>query len=115
MQSFIFIHLNKRFVRINLTDIRYVLSVAHHVNIFTDHGELMPHLSLKQLEEQLPAQLFIRVNRGTLVSLDKIVSFTKDTVYLKEAKFSFTDKYKRAFDEKVTIVLHQDNCTVKTQ
>ena len=51
MQSFIFIHLNKRFVRINLTDIRYVLSVAHHVNIFTDHGELMPHLSLKQLEE----------------------------------------------------------------
>ena len=114
MQSFFFIHLNKQFIRINLHDIKYVEALAHHVKIYTDHGNFIHHLSLKQLETKLPMDLFARVNRSTLVPLQRIVSFDKDTAFLKDKKFSFTDKYKKEFEEKVTILLHQENNAGKT-
>lgn len=114
MQPFFFIHLNNTYVRIDTKDIKYVISADHHVKIFTDHGQLMPHLSLKQLETMLPMDLFARVNRGTLVSLQRIISFDRDTAFLKDIKFSFSDKYRKEFVEKVTIMLHRENSTRKT-
>ncbi|MBN8877462.1 MAG: LytTR family transcriptional regulator [Sphingobacteriales bacterium] len=108
MQSYFFIHLNKRFVRVNVKDIRYVLSIHHHIKIFTDREVLMPHLSLKQLEEVLPDNSFVRVNRGTLISLDRVLFFDKDTVFIKDACFSFSDKFKKEFDSKITVMLHQE-------
>lgn len=73
----------------------------------------MPHLSLKQLETMLPMDLFARVNRGTLVPLHRVTSFDKDTVFLNETKLSFSDKYRKTFVEKVTILIHQDNKSAK--
>lgn len=108
MQSYFFIHLNKRFVRVNVKDIRYVLSVDHHIKIFTDQEVLMPHLSLKQLEEKLPSDSFVRVNRGTLISLERVLFFDKDTVFIKDACFSFSDKFKKEFDGKITVIKHQE-------
>lgn len=108
MRSYFFIHLDKKFVRVNVRDIRYVLSVAHHIKIFTDQGVLMPHLSLKQLEEKLPTNVFVRVNRGTLISLDRVLCFDKDAVFIKDACFSFSDKFKKEFDQKITVLLHQE-------
>ncbi|PZR27307.1 MAG: hypothetical protein DI535_10790 [Citrobacter freundii] len=108
MHSFFFIHLKKKFVRIDVKDIRYVLSVAHHIKICTDQGIFMPHLSLKQLETILPPESFSRVNRGTLVALDRIISFDKDEVLLKDVKFSFSDKYRKELENKITVMLHQE-------
>lgn len=108
MQPYFFIHLNKRFVRVNIKDIRYVLSVHHHIKIFTDQEVLMPHLSLKQLEEKLPANVFVRVNRGTLISLDRVLFFDNDTVFLKDACFSFSDKFKKEFRSKIMMVIHRE-------
>ncbi|TXJ22827.1 MAG: LytTR family transcriptional regulator [Chitinophagaceae bacterium] len=108
MRSYFFIHLNKRFVRVNVKDIRYVLSVDHHIKIFTDQEVLMPHLSLKQLEEKLPGDTFVRVNRGTLISLDRVLFFDKDTVFIKDACFSFSDKFKKEFDDKITLIIHKE-------
>lgn len=113
MQSFFFIHLKKKFIRIDVKDIRYVLSVAHHVKICTDQGIFIPHLSLKQLETILPSDSFSRVNRGTLVALDRIISFDKDEVVLKDVKFSFSDKYRKELENRITVMLHQENKATK--
>ncbi|MBN8877521.1 MAG: LytTR family transcriptional regulator [Chitinophagaceae bacterium] len=113
MQSFFFIHLKKKFVRIDVKDIRYVLSIAHHVKICTDQGIFIPHLSLKQLETILPGDSFSRVNRGTLVALDRIISFDKDEVLLKDVRFSFSDKYRKELESKITVMLHQESSSTK--
>jgi len=113
MQSFFFIHLKKKFVRIDVKDIRYVLSIAHHVKICTDQGIFIPHLSLKQLETILPGDSFSRVNRGTHVALDRIISFDKDEVLLKDVRFSFSDKYRKELESKITVMLHQESSSTK--
>ncbi|MET6999379.1 LytR/AlgR family response regulator transcription factor [Chitinophaga defluvii] len=113
MQSFFFIHLKGKFVRINVKDIKYALAVAHHVKICADQGTFIPHLSLKQLETFLPAESFSRVNRGTLVALNRIMSFDKDEVVLKDIRFSFSDKYRKELESKITVMLHQERFSVK--
>ncbi|MBN8879827.1 MAG: LytTR family transcriptional regulator [Sphingobacteriales bacterium] len=113
MQSFFFIHLKGKFVRIDVKDIRYALSVAHHVKICVEQGTFIPHLSLKQLETILPVKSFCRVNRGTLVALNRIISFDKDEVVLKDIRFSFGDKYRKELEGKITVMLHQGGSSVK--
>ena len=109
MQDYFFIHLKNRFVRVGFHEIRYVLSVDHHIKIFTDDGMLMPHLHLKELEAILPETEFIRVNRGTLIPLRRVLSFDKENVFIKDAVFSFGDKFKRQFDEKVIAIVHRES------
>ena len=113
MQSFFFIHLKRRFVRIDVKDIRYAIAVAHHVKICADQGVFIPHLSLKQLETVLPGDSFSRVNRGTLVALNRIISFDKDEVVLKDVRFSFSDKYRKELENKITVMLHQESSSAK--
>jgi len=115
MNTFFFIHSKKKYIRIDVKDIRYILSVAHHVKICTDQGVFIPHLSLKQLETVLPENSFSRVNRGTLIALNRIITFDKDEVVLKDVKFSFSDKYRKQLEEKITIMLHKENDTTSEE
>ena len=108
MLPFLFIHLRRKFVRIDHKDIRYVLAVGHHVKIATDQAVYLPHLSLKEIETALPTDLFCRINRSTLVAMDRITFFDRETVSLKDVSFSFSDKYRKELESKCTILLHKD-------
>lgn len=109
MQSSFFIHLKKKYVRIGITEIRYVLSLDHHIKIVTDHGIYIPFLTIKQLEKILPADQFCRVNRSTLVALNRIVSFDRQTVTLKDGVFSFSDKYRKMMEARIRLLWNADN------
>lgn len=108
MQPFFFIHVRKKFIRIDISDIRYIMAVAHHVKLVTEHGIFLPHLSLKQIETILPPEHFTRVNRSTLVALDRVETYDRETVSLKEASFSFTDKCRKIFLKKIRVVVHEE-------
>lgn len=109
MHSYFFIHLKRKFIKVEIKDICFVVSVAHHVKIVTDKEVLMPHLSLKQLEMELPPNLFTRVNKGTLIPINRVIWFDKETVALTNAAFSFSDKYRKIFQSRVTIVIHEES------
>lgn len=109
METSFFIHLKKRFVRVNLDDINYILSVAHHVKIHTNQGVYIPHLSLKQLEEILPLDEFVRVNRSTLIPLKKITAFTSDEVFLGAESFGITDRFREELRSRLTVMIHRES------
>lgn len=104
MQSFFFIHLKKKYIRIDISEIRYILSLDHHIKIVTDHGIYIPFLTIKQLERLLPSDQFCRVNRSTLVALNRIISFDRHTVTLRDGVFTFSDKYRKLMEGKVKLL-----------
>jgi len=108
MQPFFFVHLKNKYHKIEICAIRYVLSIAHHSKIVTDHGTYLPHLSLKQLERVLPADAFCRVNRGTLVNLGRIVTYEKDVINLPEVSFPLTKKCRSVLEAKITLLIHRE-------
>lgn len=108
MQPHFFIHLKKKYIKISISGIRYILSLDHHVKIVTDQGIYIPFLTIKQLETILPPEQFCRVNRSTLVALNRIISFDRHSVTLRDGVFSFGDKYRKLIESRVRLLWSAD-------
>jgi DNA-binding LytR/AlgR family response regulator len=108
MQAYFFIRVDKKYIRINYKDLLYVESVGNYVKIFTENGIFLTPLTIKELEKMLPFELFCRVNRGTIIAIDRIVCFDRESVTLKNARFSFSDKYRKALEGKIRIITHME-------
>jgi len=83
MQPYFFIRTDNQCVKINFTDIAYVEANRNYVRIVAHNRVYLVLLSLKQLETILPSNSFCRVHRSFIVSLDCVVSFDQECMYLK--------------------------------
>jgi DNA-binding LytR/AlgR family response regulator len=113
MQPYFFIRVDKKYIRINYKDLSYIESVGNYVKLFTDTGVFLSTLTIKELEKVLPVDAFCRINRGTIVAIDRITSFDRDNVILKNATFSFSDKYRRILEGKIRIITHIESAPLR--
>lgn len=109
MQPYFFIRIDKRYMRINYSDLLYVESVGNYVKLFTETGVFLTTLTIKELERVLPVDAFCRINRGTIVAIDRIISFDRVSVALKNIRFSFSDKYRKMLEGKIRIITHAES------
>lgn len=93
----VFIRCGRKYVRINYLEISHIESVGNYAKFYVAGYSYLALLTIKSLVEQLPEQLFFRVNRGVVVSMLHIHSFDKDGLILNGgAEFSFgEDAYKK--------------------
>ena len=81
-QSF-FIKEKNAYVKINFSEVLYFESLGDFVNIFLQKGEKKIALvSLKNLEQQLPASSFIRISRTHMLNKDKITAIDNSSIFL---------------------------------
>ncbi|MFZ4581655.1 MAG: LytR/AlgR family response regulator transcription factor, partial [Paludibacter sp.] len=72
-KDFLFIKSEYKIIRINFSDITYIQGMSEYVKIhFAGRKPIMSLLSLKSLETQLPASMFMRVHKSYIVNLQKI-------------------------------------------
>jgi len=108
MQPYFFIRTVKQYVKIGYSDLICIESVGNYVSITTDSGSYMAQLSIKQLEKLLPREKFCRVSRSSIVSLDRIVSFDRECILLKDKRqISFGDSYRKDLEQRVNIVMSE--------
>ena len=75
VDEYLFIKSDYKIVRVNLNDIIYIEGMREYVRIHQTNGKsLMPLISLRILEEQLPSDKFMRVHRSYIVNLEKITT-----------------------------------------
>ena len=107
MLPYFFIHADKWYRRVDIADIRYIQPKGgHHVQVVTGSDTFNLYLQLRELADQLPADLFARVNRYTVVALSKITRFNKDQVFIGETSFSLTDKFRLALRRLLPVLVH---------
>ena len=86
----VFIRCGRKYVRVNYLDISHIESVGNYVKFYVDGNSYLALFTIKSLVEQLPQQLFFKVNRGVVVNMLHIHSFDKDGLILNGgAEFSF--------------------------
>lgn len=107
MKSF-YVRTKRRYVQIHINQILYAIADGHHTKIVTDYGEFLPFLDLGKLEAKLPKERFFRINRSTIVNMEKIIAFDPEQVLLKGISFSFGDQYYRTFKDRI-VLLQQDD------
>lgn len=97
----IFVKTEYRLMQIELRRILYIEGLKDYVKIFIE-GEVHPILSLmsmKALEEMLPADRFVRVHRSFIVQPDKIKIIERNRIVFGKEYIPISDTYKQKFFE----------------
>jgi len=85
-------------VRILFSEILYIEGLDDYIRIqFADRRQpLLTLMSLKSIQEKLPADRFLRVHRSFIVSLNHVRSVRKKTVFLGNTGIPVGDTYSEA-------------------
>ncbi len=79
----VYIKSDNAYERVDYEDIYYVEANGNMVSIFTKNKNFTIRKSMKDMEEKLPAHLFLRVQKSFIVQLDQIESFNTKEITLK--------------------------------
>jgi two-component system LytT family response regulator len=98
-KEFLFIKSDYKILRINFDDIKYIEGMSEYIKIhLTGSKPVMTLLSMKSIEEQLPADRFMRVHRSYIVSLEKISVIERSRIIFDEKVYiPVSDQYKSKF------------------
>lgn len=98
----LFVKSDYKNVRINISEIKYIEGMSEYIRIFVE-GEKKPIISLlsmKKIEDRLPANLFMRVHKSYIVNLKKITEVSRlRIVFDKETYIPVGESYKERFLE----------------
>jgi two-component system, LytTR family, response regulator LytT len=99
LNEYLFVKSDYKITRIAVNDIKYIEGMREYVRIHLVSGKsLMPLLSLKTLEEELPADRFMRVHRSYIVNLQKIISVEHNRIVFDgKIYIPVSDQYKEEF------------------
>jgi DNA-binding LytR/AlgR family response regulator len=96
-QPFIFVKDGTKLVKVKWEDILYIEGLKDYVTIHTRQQKIVSLQRLKSLEEQLPADQFIRIHNSFIVALSAIDSVQKNEVHIGQAFLPISDSYKKSF------------------
>ena len=91
-----------RMLRVPINSIKYIESMSEYVRIFVEDSAkpIVSLLSMKKIEESLPACDFMRVHRSYLINLNKVKEVSKmRLVYDGGVNVPIGEMYKDAFFE----------------
>lgn len=98
----VFLKVDGEYRQVPLDKILYVCGMKDYVMFYVE-GERKPlitHLTMKSVEEMLPADRFLRVHRSYIVALDKIRSVDRnDCIYIGDEVIRVTDAFKDSFNQ----------------
>ncbi|QHS59027.1 LytR/AlgR family response regulator transcription factor [Chitinophaga agri] len=71
-QEYFFIKVDSKLEKVVVADILFAEGMENYITIYTRGRKMMTHLTLKMLQERLPADKFIQPHKSYIVAVDKI-------------------------------------------
>ncbi|OFY48717.1 MAG: DNA-binding response regulator [Bacteroidetes bacterium GWF2_41_31] len=93
-KDFIFLNIQKKKVKILFSEIVYIESQREYIKIVTTKREYTPKMSTHEMESLLPANLFKRIHRSFIVSINRIESYTAEIVEVNGASIPIGREYR---------------------
>ncbi|MFC0186521.1 DNA-binding response regulator, LytR/AlgR family [Pseudarcicella hirudinis] len=75
-----------KFIKVNVKDIAFVEGLKNYISIYTKEERVITLMNMKDLEERLPSDSFMRVHKSYIISLDKIKMIDGNQIFLHEVK-----------------------------
>ena len=98
----VFLKVDGEYQQIAFSQILFVCGMKDYVMFHLEdvRKPLITHLTMKSVEDMLPAQQFMRVNRSYIVALDKIRKVDRnDCIYIGDEIIHVTDAFKDTFNQ----------------
>jgi DNA-binding LytR/AlgR family response regulator len=102
--DYIFLKVEYQLVKVMLKDITHVEAYKDYVKVHLNskNHPLLSLTSMKNMEELLPKDRFMRVHRSFIVSLDHIDTISKNVIHIGSQQIAVGDLYKDQFSEFVS-------------
>jgi DNA-binding LytR/AlgR family response regulator len=100
--GFMFVKSEYKLVRVDFADIWYIESLRDYVAIYTSKsGKLLSLDSLRNMEEKLPSDNFMRVHKSFIVAINNIDYVERCRIVIKELFIPIGDSYQEIFFERI--------------
>lgn len=106
--DYVYVKADGKVQKVKFDDILYVEGLGNYVTIHTTSGKVITLLTMKEVQERLPENTFMRVHRSFIVSLEQ-VQFIEGNQIFVEAKTAvslgetYRDAFFKALEEKMLL------------
>lgn len=96
-RNYFFVNADYKQIRIKFNDIVFIEGMKDYVKIHlaSENRPVITRMSLKLIEDKLPAKHFMRIHKSYIVSLEKIAAVKKGFVQIAAAEIPVSDNYKQ--------------------
>ena len=95
--DFIYLRVDRKLVKILLTDLLYIESARDYVKVFTRDKSYITRQTISSIEAMLSGNDFIRIHRSYIISVSKIKSFTNEMVEIGNNELPIGKYYRNNF------------------
>jgi len=96
-KNHIFVKADRRFYRILFENILFIEGLKDYIIIHTNERKTITKTTLKAIYEQLPQDIFMRVNKSYIVNLNQIDSFDTNDIFIGKHEIAIGTMNKDAF------------------
>jgi DNA-binding LytR/AlgR family response regulator len=94
-EAFLYFRIDRKMVKVELKDICYIESLKDYSRIVRNGDKpLVIKKTLSSIEQQLPADRFLRIHRSFIVAIDKITAFTQNDIEIGQQEIPIGKLYR---------------------
>jgi DNA-binding LytR/AlgR family response regulator len=109
MLDYLFIKVEKNYYKLKISEILYVQAEKKYVHIVTSTKSHLILTSISQIEKLLPRNLFCRIHRSYIISLDHTERFNCEFAYVDNKKIPVSEHYKNVLKNAVITLTSEEN------
>ena len=101
--DYFFVKCGSKYEKINFDDILYVEGMQNYITIYTQKDKYITLLNLKNLEQNLDPQSFIRVHKSYIVSINKIEGIDGNEIFIQSYRIPISRNYREQVIQQVVL------------
>ncbi|RKR82908.1 LytTR family two component transcriptional regulator [Mucilaginibacter gracilis] len=98
-KNYTYFKISGRLIKVPHTQLLYAQSVKDYILLCTKTGNYLTHMTMKYLEELLPANAFLRVHRSYLVNRELINLIDKSSLLIGEERIPVGENYRKTVEK----------------
>lgn len=103
-QDYIFVNAGYSLVKVRLNDVAYIEGLRDYVRIhLVGDSTVTTRISMRNLEEKLDQELFMRVHKSFIIALDKIESVQKYRIVVRGREIPVGESYRQTLQAYITV------------
>ncbi|HEY6899567.1 MAG TPA: LytTR family DNA-binding domain-containing protein [Puia sp.] len=100
-EDHIFVKADNKLEKILFADILFAEALENYVAIYTREKKIITHLTLKMLQEKLPAAAFVQPHKSYIAAIDKINSIEGNILHIANYQVPISKYQKEEIMEKI--------------
>ncbi len=95
---------NNSYHNVNADDVMYIEALGDYVTVVTKSRKFTLLTTMKQIEQKLPEDKFVRVHRSFIINIDKIDTFDGSMLVVDKKLISIGKSYKNVITSRLNLI-----------